>query len=182
MKNPLQSTFKIGKVYACGFFLQMLCIPILDASEANRVSFNHPSSPSISSVDKMLLAGALDWEEQVISGTVTDQNGEPIPGVTAAVEGTTIGTASDIDGKYTVEAPDGATAGVCFVAFQTPRGAGGSRSVIRICLVEDPSSWDEVVVVGHGARRKSDLTGSVAVVNVTGRRAQPPGRPIEGLQ
>src|SRR5690606_10543413 len=115
MKNPLQSTFKIGKVYACGFFLQMLCIPILDASEANRVSFTQPSSPSSSSGDDMLVAGALDWEAQVISGTVTDQNGEPLPGVTVSVEGTTIGTATDIDGKYTLEVPDGATLVFSFI-------------------------------------------------------------------
>src|SRR5690606_34666436 len=150
-----------------------------DHSEANRVSFNHPSSPSISSVDKMLLASALDWEEQVISGTVTDQNGEPLPGVTVSVEGTTIGTATDIDGKYTLEVPDGATLVFSFIGFQTQRVAAGSRSVINITLVEDISSLEEVVVVGYGTQRKSDLTGSVAVVNVREMQAQPAASPIE---
>lgn len=182
MKNPLPSKFRLGKVYACGFFLQMICIPILYASPSNRVSLNVPSTPLTSFLHEGLSPSELKVKEQVISGTVTDQTGEPLPGVTVSIEGTTIGTATDIDGKYTLDIPDGATLVFSFIGFQTQRVAAGSRSVVDVTLVEDISSLEEVVVVGYGTQRKSDLTGSVAVVNVREMQAQPAASPIEGLQ
>src|SRR5690606_34721264 len=125
MKNPLQSKFRLGKVYAGGLFLHMICIPILYASPSIRISLNTPPTPLTSSFE-------LKVEEQVITGTVTDQNGEPLPGVTISVEGTTIGTATDIDGKYTLDIPDGATLVFSFIGFQTQRIAAGTRSVVDV--------------------------------------------------
>ena len=100
-----------------------------------------------------------------VTGTVTDQSGEPIPGVTVSVPGTTIGTATDLDGRYTLSVPDGSTLVFSFIGFETQSIVVGGRSIINVVLSEDMASLDEVVVVGYGTQKKSDLTGSVGSIN-----------------
>src|SRR5690606_10943698 len=88
-----------------------------------------------------------------ITGTVTDENGDPIPGVTVSVLGTTIGTATDINGAYSISVPEGASLVYSFIGFGTQTIAVGERSMIDITLSEDISSLDEVVVVGYGTQK-----------------------------
>ncbi|MEX0884692.1 MAG: SusC/RagA family TonB-linked outer membrane protein, partial [Cyclobacteriaceae bacterium] len=97
-----------------------------------------------------------------ITGTVVDSNGEPIPGVTVSVPGTTIGTATDLDGAYSISVPEGATLVFSFIGFESQRIDVGDQSVIDITMTEDMSSLDEVVVVGFGTQKKSDITGSIS--------------------
>ncbi|WP_238325483.1 SusC/RagA family TonB-linked outer membrane protein [Lunatimonas lonarensis] len=99
-----------------------------------------------------------------IRGVVRDENGEPLPGVTIVIDGTSTGTVTDIDGRYSISAPEGATLIFSFVGFVTQRRVVGASDTIDIRLVEDESSLDEVVVVGYGVQQKKDLTGSVATV------------------
>src|SRR5690606_12337152 len=99
--------------------------------------------------------------EVSVTGTVTDANGEPIPGVTVFVPGTTLGTATDLDGKYSLSVPEGSTLVFSFLGFETQNIPVGDRSQIDVTLIEDMTSLDEVVVAGYGTMRKSDLTGSV---------------------
>lgn len=101
----------------------------------------------------------------VVRGRVVDQFGEPIPGVTVSVEGTSTGTATDLDGQYTLSVPEGSTLIFSFIGFETQRIAVGGQSIIDVELNEDISSLEEVVVVGYMTQRKADLTGSVAVVS-----------------
>ncbi|MEX2593937.1 MAG: TonB-dependent receptor [Anditalea sp.] len=100
-----------------------------------------------------------------VTGTVTDTNGEPIPGVTVSVPGTTIGTATDLDGKYVLSVPEGTTLAFSFIGFETRSIAVGDRSVIDVILNEDMASLDEVVVVGYGTQKKETLTGSIVSVD-----------------
>ncbi|MEX2592376.1 MAG: TonB-dependent receptor [Anditalea sp.] len=100
-----------------------------------------------------------------VSGTVVDINGEAIPGVTVSVPGTTIGTATDLDGKYALEVPEGSTLVFSFIGFESQQITVGDQSVIDITLSEDMASLDEVVVVGYGTQKKINLTGSVASVD-----------------
>lgn len=102
--------------------------------------------------------------EVTVSGTVSDENGDPIPGATVSVSGTGIGTATDIDGKYTLNVPEGSTLTFSFIGFETQQVAIGGRSIIDITLQEDISSLDEVVVLGYGTVQKTDLTGAVSKV------------------
>jgi TonB-linked SusC/RagA family outer membrane protein len=102
--------------------------------------------------------------EVEIAGTVVDGNGEPVPGVTVSVPDTGIGTATDIDGKYSLSVPEGSTLVFSFIGFETQRIPVGDQSVINVTLNEDMTSLDEVVVVGYGTQRKRDLTGSVGSV------------------
>src|SRR5690554_674390 len=103
--------------------------------------------------------------EQIITGTVTDANGDPLPGVTVSVSGTSIGTATDLEGKYTLSVPEGSTLVFSFIGFESQRIEVGSRTVIDVTLNEDMTSLDEVVVVGYGTERRSDLTGAITSVD-----------------
>src|SRR5690606_8112663 len=182
MKNPIQLIVTVGKVYMYGFLLQIPFIQLADAHPSTLGSLNLYAMASNPSPREIPPSSVFSAIEQVITGTVTDQNGEPLPGVTVSVEGTTIGTATDLDGKYSLSVPEGATLVFSFIGFESQRVAAGSRTVIDVILIEDISSWEEVVVVGYGSQRKADLTGSVAVVNVREMQAQPAASPIEGLQ
>lgn len=99
-----------------------------------------------------------------VSGTVTDVSGEPLPGVTVSLPGTNIGTATDLEGQYSLSVPEGSTLVFSFIGFETQTIAVGGRSVIDVVLVEDMASLDEVVVVGYGEQKKATITGSIATV------------------
>ncbi|HSF55901.1 MAG TPA: SusC/RagA family TonB-linked outer membrane protein, partial [Algoriphagus sp.] len=97
-----------------------------------------------------------------ISGTVVDDQGDALPGVSIIVKGTTTGVVSDLDGKYTIVVPDeNSTLVFSFIGFKTQEVQVGNRTVIDIILGTDTSNLDEVVVIGYGTSKKSDLTGAV---------------------
>ncbi|MEX0882935.1 MAG: TonB-dependent receptor [Cyclobacteriaceae bacterium] len=99
-----------------------------------------------------------------VSGTVTDANGQPMPGVTVTVLGTNQGTVTDLDGKYSMSVPDDANLVFSFIGFSSQTIEVGNQSVINVSLEEDMASLDEVVVVGYGTQKKANMTGSVATV------------------
>ncbi len=100
-----------------------------------------------------------------VSGQVTDSEGNPIPGVTVSVTGLAIGTATDIDGRYSIIVPEGSFLVFSFIGFSAKRVQIGDQSIVNVVLEDDMSSLDEVIVVGYGTQRKSDITGSVGVVS-----------------
>ena len=102
-------------------------------------------------------------QEVTITGTVTDANGEPIVGVTVLVKGTTIGTITDVDGQFQLEIPDDAEVlQISFVGMKTQEIAVADRLVFDLVMEEDLVGIDEVVVVGYGTQKRSDITGAVA--------------------
>ncbi|MFC5626144.1 SusC/RagA family TonB-linked outer membrane protein [Algoriphagus winogradskyi] len=100
-----------------------------------------------------------------ISGLVSDNTGAPLPGVTIIVEGTTSGTVSDIDGRYSIEAEAGDVLVFSFIGFSQQKVAVANQTEINVTMREDEQALDEVVVVGYGTQKKEDVTGSVATVN-----------------
>jgi TonB-linked SusC/RagA family outer membrane protein len=101
-----------------------------------------------------------------VSGSVVDETGESLPGVNISIKGTTTGVISDVNGKYSIAIPDGnVVLAFSFIGFGIQEIAVGNRAVIDVTLNEDTRQLDEVVVIGYGAVRKSDLTGSVTRVN-----------------
>lgn len=100
-----------------------------------------------------------------VSGTVTDDEGAPIPGVNVLVKGTTIGAVTDANGTYALAAPSGESVLVfSFIGYLTQEIAINNRSVINTQLAADVKTLNEVVVIGYGTQKKSDLTGSVGTV------------------
>src|SRR5690606_36877227 len=99
-----------------------------------------------------------------IRGTVRDASGEPIPGVTVSVQGSTIGTATDLAGGYALVSPEASTLVFSFIGFETQSVPAGSHTVIDVVLVEDMASLEEVIVVGYGVQKKTTLTGSVSAL------------------
>jgi TonB-linked SusC/RagA family outer membrane protein len=106
----------------------------------------------------------IDFQEVTVSGKVVDQGGEPIPGVTVLVRGTSIGIATGLDGSYNLTVPEGATLIFSFIGFVSQEISVGNRSTIDVTLMEDETSLGEVVVVGFGTQKKADLTGAINTV------------------
>lgn len=100
-----------------------------------------------------------------ITGTVVNQNGEPIPGATVSIPGTGIGTATDLAGEYTISVPEGSTLVFSFIGYVTQQIVVVGQSKINIQLEEDISSLDEVVVVGYGTQKKSSVTSAISSVS-----------------
>ena len=104
--------------------------------------------------------------QNTVSGTVVDGTGLPVIGASVLVSDSTIGTTTDIDGRYTLaNVPAGATLEVSYIGYKTLTAAVNNRTTIDFVLEEDTQALDEVVVVGYGSMRKKDLTGSVVQIN-----------------
>ncbi|MCF6358314.1 MAG: carboxypeptidase-like regulatory domain-containing protein, partial [Draconibacterium sp.] len=122
-------------------------------------------------------------QQQSISGKVTDENGQPLPGVTVVIKGTTIGTVTDMDGKYTISnIPDGTTLQFSFVGMLTQEITVGTQTEINVTLAVDAIGIEEVVAIGYGIRQKKDIIGSVSVVNVETLKLIPSGSAVNALQ
>lgn len=100
-----------------------------------------------------------------ISGTIKDQDGNVVIGANVTVRGTSTGTITDLDGKYTLEVPSDGTIEVSFIGYVTKYLPVTGQTVIDIVLKEDTQRLDEVVVVGYGSQTKREITGSIT--NVT---------------
>ena len=105
-------------------------------------------------------------EKQTISGVVTDERGETVIGASVTEKGTSNGTVTDINGHYELTIPKGSTLQISYIGYLTQNVKVGHNSQVNVKLVEDAHSLDEVVVVGYGQMKKSDLTGAVASVAV----------------
>lgn len=111
------------------------------------------------------LRGTDEWQERIVTGTITNAANEPLPGVNILIKGTTQGTTSDFNGKYSLQIPgDDAVLVFSFIGYETQEVAVGSRTSVSIAMVEDTKTLAEVVVVGYGEVEKRDITGSVAQV------------------
>lgn len=105
-------------------------------------------------------------QQRTISGKVTDSTGVGLPGVSVVVKGTTMGVITDMDGKYTLaKVPENATLQFSFVGMKSQEIAVVNKTVINIILTEEAIGLDEVVAIGYGTAKKTDLTGSVTSVN-----------------
>ena len=103
--------------------------------------------------------------QKIVTGTVVDSNSDPIPGVSVSIKGTTQGSITDIDGKYSVNVPDeSATLIFSFVGMKNQEVVVGDQSTINITLESDISDLNEVVVIGYGVQKKKLNTGATSQV------------------
>lgn len=98
-----------------------------------------------------------------VSGVVTDEAGEPLIGVSVLVKGTTLGNITDLNGRFSLDVPEGSILEISYIAYKT-QSIKAQREPMNIVLKEDAQKLDEVVVVGFGTQKKVNLTGSVSAV------------------
>lgn len=102
--------------------------------------------------------------QQSVSGTVTDESGLPLPGATVLVKGTTLGTVTDLDGKFTLEVGEGDILQISYVGYLSKAVAVNGQSIFQIQLEPDATQLEELVVVGYGTQKRSDVTGAIGSV------------------
>ncbi|WP_337942258.1 TonB-dependent receptor [Parabacteroides sp.] len=99
-----------------------------------------------------------------ITGIVIDPNGEAVIGANVSIKGTTIGTITDMDGKFSLDIPNNATLLISYIGYIPQEIRIGNQNTVKINLKEDTQAIDEVVVVGFGTQKKINLTGSIGTV------------------
>ncbi len=124
-------------------------------------------------LDKMIVITPYD-AVKTVSGKVTDENDEAIPGVNIVIKGTSQGTISDVNGQFSMEVPDeDAILVFSYIGYTPEEIAVGNRSVLDISLMPDITSLKEVVVVGYGTQKKADVTGAVSTISIKDFKDQP---------
>ena len=138
--------------------------PSTDAAEKNRPRIRNLALALLFAL-LSLSVGAQNGGGGFVSGIVKDPNGQPVLGVTVVVPGTTRGTTTDADGRYTIEAATGETLNFSYIGYkqQTLRVNGQTR--IDVTLEEDNTSLEEVVVVGYGLQKRRDIVGAVETLS-----------------
>ena len=121
-------------------------------------------------------------QQKSISGKVTDSTGAPVPGVSAVIKGTTTGTITDSNGNYVLSnIPGSATLQFSFVGMKMQEIPVSGKSTINVIMVEETIRLDEVIAVGYGTMKKSDLTGAIGSVSNNKLIEKPSLSPIEAL-
>ena len=142
MKNTKLKTLSRGFLFlligSAGFF----CIPEASASEVVRA----------------------EQSSGIVKGMVVDKNGEAIIGATVKIVGSSQGTVTDLDGKFSIDVPEGTTLSISYIGYKTQLVRAG-KGPVTVHLMEENKTLNEVVVVGFGTQKKSDLTGAVSVVS-----------------
>ncbi|MDG1278648.1 MAG: TonB-dependent receptor [Algoriphagus sp.] len=113
----------------------------------------------------LMLCASSAWAQNVqVRGVVSDETDTPLPGVTILVKGTTTGTTTDLDGQYAISSPSNGILVFSFIGYTPIEREVGNQSVINISLEPDLADLDEVIVVGYGTSKKSQLTGAISSV------------------
>jgi TonB-dependent starch-binding outer membrane protein SusC len=178
MKNRLLLyLIRVTKLYVCAFLVQCLTMSFLFAWDGNAQNKGINMEMIKGSLEDDLIynvelkESSFDSEvsiflseEKNVTGKVLDENGAPLPGATVLVVGSNTGTVTDLDGNYSLTVPDGATLLFSYIGYEPKRVVVGDQSIINVSLKVDSTSLDEVIVIGYGTTKRSDLTGSVGSV------------------
>ncbi|MCK5368072.1 MAG: SusC/RagA family TonB-linked outer membrane protein, partial [Cyclobacteriaceae bacterium] len=122
-------------------------------------------------------------QQSEVTGTVTDEDSSPLPGVSVLIKGTTTGSITDSEGVYKVSVENAEAVLVfSFVGYVTREEVVGNRSIIDMPLTPDITALDEIVVVGYGTQKKKDVTGAIASADLEAMNTQPNVSFLEGLQ
>lgn len=117
-----------------------------------------------------------------VKGIVKDGMGEPVIGASVIETGTTNGMITDLDGNFTIKVPANANLTISFVGYQTQTVDVAGRTSLQVVLKDDTKALEEVVVVGYGTARKSDVTGSISNVNAKTLKEVPSQNFTQALQ
>ena len=120
--------------------------------------------------------------QKTVKGTITDELGEPIPGVNILEKNTSKGTFSDFDGKFTISVDEKATLVFSYLGFKTQEVSVNDRSQITVKMISDETQLDEIVVIGYGSVKKDKIATSIATVDGSEISKQVASNPAEALQ
>ena len=121
-------------------------------------------------------------QKKIITGTVVDPNGEAVIGANVLVKGTTNGTITDMDGKFSLEVPEGAMLQITYVGYANQEIKVGNQSSLSIIMKDDSEALDELVVVGYGVQRKGNIATSVTTIKSEVLQNRPVQTISEALQ
>ena len=160
------SHFFRSTIYGKQFFLLLIfCIPIFNVEVAHGAT----------------IKSAIATQMQV-SGTVTSEAGETLPGVSVTIEGENKGTSTDANGRYLISVPEDAVLQFSYLGFVTQSVNVSGRSEINVILVESNTALQEVVVIGYQTVRREDVTGATGTVNTRNTERLVPRSAPEALQ
>jgi TonB-linked SusC/RagA family outer membrane protein len=145
------------------------CLPLVVAAVAPTMA---AAAPAVS----------VSQPVQVISGRVTDEKGQGLPGVSILVVGTTTGTSTNSEGQFTLDVPTGSVLAFSYVGYVTQNVTVGQDATINVQLLEDMQKLNEVVVVGYLTQKREDVTGSVATVSAVDVKRAPVATLGEAIQ
>ena len=126
--------------------------------------------------------GAMAQQKINVSGKVADPSGETLIGVSIRIKGTTQGTSTDTNGAFSISVPANTILQVSYIGYQSQEITVKDQSALNIVLQPDAKSLSEVIVTGYQSERKKDLTGAVAVVDVSEMKKQSVANPMKALQ
>ena len=130
--------------------------------------------PITAGATKSSMPMAVEQQTKKITGTVTDNSGEPIIGATVAVKGTKNAAVTDVDGHFTLSGvTNNAVLRISYIGYSDQEIGIGKQSTISIVLSQDTKALDEVVVVAYGAQKKTTLTGAVAAIGTRELKQSP---------
>lgn len=180
-QNTIFSTY-------CVNFCTCICAKISNfAADFEKTNYYMKHNfPLLSKMVLTLVVSAMSvvaFAQQTVTGTVVDQTGEPLIGVSILVKGTTNGTITDFDGNFQMTglAADNVLE-FSYMGFATQNVTVGKQTVIRVTMSEDTQQIEEVVVVGYGQMKKNDLTGSVSSVGTDAITSKGTTGVVEALQ
>ena len=160
MKSPYPYKFPLTVSLSWTYFLGILLICLTNGLAHGKAGSTPRKSQSVFRKVSSVL--------QSLTGSVTDENGSGLPGVSILIKGTQRGTTTDTKGQYQLELPNGSVTLVfSFVGYVSQeKEVSGSQSILNVSLSPDTQTLDEMIVIGYGSVKKSDLTGSVASIKV----------------
>ena len=124
----------------------------------------------------------IQQEQNKVTGIVKDANGEPIIGANVIVKGQSTGTITDIDGRFVLDTPKDAVLQITYIGYVSQEVKVSGKKEINVVLKEDTETLDEVVVIGYGTAKKSDLTGATTQIKPEALTSSVVGNALESLQ
>ncbi len=144
---------KGSRFLALGLSVAMMSVPVMSYAEKSWGGGKSLNSQVVN-------------QAKTVNGTVVDENGEPLIGVSVLVKGSTRGTVTDFDGKFSLSLSGGEVLQLSYIGYQTQEVKVGNQTILKISLKPDNQVLDEVVIVGYGTQRVKDLTGAATSVKM----------------
>lgn len=130
----------------------------------------------------LLSTAYLSAQQKAVEGSVYDENNQPIIGASVTVKGSTVGTITDLDGLFSISANSSDILEIAYIGYEKQLISVGGRSNIKVILKEDTKLLDEVVVVGYGIMKKSDVTGAMVNVSSEEIKKLPVANALQAMQ